>query len=127
MAANLPNGNSAATSLALNIPPSSTAIKVKLIDLCSIAGIPAKGLFRPPVPGFEIIQPAPSLVFLLEHPSGQRLLFDLGIRKDWENLNPAIVERAAQHGHQISVLKNVSEFLVEGGIRRESIDAVIWR
>jgi hypothetical protein len=33
-------------------------------------------------------KPGPVLTFLLEHPSGQKLVFDLGIRKDYQNYAP---------------------------------------
>ena len=127
MAATQSNGSANAAHAALNIPQSTSTINVKMIDVSTIAGIPAKTLFQPVVPGFDLINPAPSLVFLLEHASGQKALFDLGIRKDWENLDPAIVERFGTHGHKVSVEKGVSEVLDEAGIGKDNIDAVIWR
>lgn len=126
----VPTQGSAGTNAAhadLNIPPSSSTLNVKMIDVSTISGIPTKALFQPPVPGFDLINPAPSFVFLLEHASGQTVLFDLGIRRDWENLDPAIVERLATHGHKVSVEKGVSEVLDEAGIGKDNINAVIWR
>lgn len=111
----------------LNIPLSSTCVTVKIIDVANVANVPAEALFTPPVRGFTTVPTAPSFVFLLEHPSGHKVLFDLGIRKDWENLPPAIVERFRVVGHQPSAEKNVSEVLDEAGVEKESIDAVIWR
>ena len=122
------NGTShEAASPPLRIPSSSTSINVKVIDVCSIVDIPTKALFTPPVPGFDKFDAAPSFVFLLEHSSGQKLLFDLGIRKDWENLDSAIVERLGQHGYRVEVEKGIAEFLDEGGIGKENINAIIWR
>ena len=121
------NGRANAGHAAMSIPPSFTTINVKIIDVSTIAGVPAEALFQPSVQGFDVINPAPSLVFLLEHPSGQKLLFDLGIRKDWENLDPAIVERFTKHGHKVSVEKDISEVLDDAGIGKDNINAVIWR
>ena len=112
---------------ALNIPTSSTTINVKVIDVCSIGNVPTKSLFTPTVPGFDVVNGAPSFVFLLEHPSGQKLLFDLGIRKDWENLDSASVERLKQHGYRVDVEIGVAEFLDEVGVGKENVDAIIWR
>ena len=122
------NGSShEAPRSALTIPPSTTIIDVKVIDVCTIAGVPAKALFQPPIPGFDVINPAPSFVFLLEHPSGQKLLFDLGIRKDWENLESTIVERLKHHGYQVGVEKGIAEYLDEARIGKENVNAIIWR
>lgn len=110
----------------LNIPPSSTSVTVKIIDVASVNNVPSHALFTPPVKGIDA-HCAPSFCFLIEHPSGKKVLFDLAIRKDWENLAPAITERFKKVGHQPVAEKNVSELLDESGIGKESIDAVIWR
>ena len=128
MATTQTNGTShEAAPPALSIPTSSTTIDVKVIDVCTIGNVPTKALFTPAVPGFDLFNGAPSFVFLLEHPSGQKLLFDLGIRKDWENLDPAIVERLKQHGYRVDVEMGIAEFLDEVGVGKESINAIIWR
>ena len=111
----------------LGIPSSSTSVSVKIIDVSTISNVPAAVLFTPPVPEFETLAPVPSFCFLLEHPNGQKLIFDLGIRKDWQNLAPSIVERFRKVGHQPSVEKNVAEVLEESGIETVNINAVIWR
>lgn len=112
---------------ALNIPSSTTAVSVKIIDAANISNVPAHALFTPGVSGFTVVNDAPSFSFLIEHPSGAKVLFDLGIRKDWENLSPAIVERFKVVGHQPRADKNISEILDEAGIGKQSINAVIWR
>lgn len=111
----------------LDVPSSSVSVKVKIIDVCSIANVSSKALFTPQVPGFEQIKPSPSFVFFLEHPSGQKVLFDLGIRKDWENLDQAVVQRLRHHGYSIVVDKGIDEALHEGDLGAKDIDAVIWR
>lgn len=112
----------------LSIPPSSISVTVKVIDVCTIYDVPADALFAPPVPGVKQLPPAPSFVFLIEHPSGQKILYDLGIRKDWQkNLAPGILARFKKVGYRPSVEKNVSEVLEEAGIGKENINAVIWR
>jgi hypothetical protein len=111
----------------LDIPSSSTSVIVRVIDVANISNVPADAVLTPSVPGYTTLTTAPSFVFLLEHPSGQKVLFDLGVRKDWENLAPAIVERFKKVGHKPSATKNVSEVLDEAGVGKDSIKAVIWR
>lgn len=69
----------------------------------------------------------PSFSFLIEH-AGKRILFDLGIRKDWENLPPGIVGVVHHVGSKISIEKDVSEILEENDIsvKDGAIDSVIW-
>lgn len=115
------------TPASVDIPTGSTCIQVKLIDICSISNVGTKSLFTPPVPGFDKIGSAPSFIFLLEHPSGKKLLFDLGIRKDWENLHPVVAERLHAGTHTLEVQKDIDEFLDEGKVGKDNIDAVVWR
>lgn len=66
--------------------------------------------------------------FLIEHESGTKVLFDLGVRKDWENLNPGTAKHIKDLNWTVQVEKDVAEILkehqvdVDGG----TIDAVIW-
>ncbi|ETN39000.1 uncharacterized protein HMPREF1541_07042 [Cyphellophora europaea CBS 101466] len=114
------------TESAIDIPPGSGCVKVKIIDICSICNIGTKSLFTPPVPGYDVIASAPSYIFLLEHPSGKKVLFDLGIRKDWENLHPVVAERLQSGTHVVKVEKDIDEFLSEHEINKKGINAVIW-
>ncbi|KAF2500167.1 Metallo-hydrolase/oxidoreductase, partial [Lophium mytilinum] len=69
---------------------------------------------------------APSYSTLIEHPSGRKLLFDLSVRKDWENLSPAITAMNEQIGTKIEAEKGVSDVLSENGINPSEIESVIW-
>lgn len=68
----------------------------------------------------------PALSFLISHPSSKPILFDLGIRKDWQNLPsyPRFVER----NFQISVEKDVYEILKENGMDVDggAIASIVW-
>ena len=70
----------------------------------------------------------PSFSFLIEHPSGRRVLFDLGTRKDWENLPPALLKIFHDHSLDAKVDKNVSEILEEHGykVNEGAFEAVIF-
>lgn len=69
----------------------------------------------------------PAFAFLIEH-NGQKLLFDLGVRKDWEaNGPPSLADPVKFGGWEVEVEKNVSEVLQDNGTSLDSIDAIIWR
>ncbi|KAK5049525.1 hypothetical protein LTR84_004454 [Exophiala bonariae] len=80
----------------------------------------------PPVPGLETFESSPSLSFLLEHPSGRKLVWDLGIRKDFHNYSKAIADYIPTTNYDIQVTKNVVDILEENGITGSEIEAVIW-
>ena len=112
---------------ALQIPDSAVTITTKVIDLTTISGSSANNLYYPPIKGVEHVRPVPSLSFLLEHPSGQKLLFDLGVPKDLAVLGSEVADRLKRVGHRIEVENDVAEVLEENNIKRGQINAVIWR
>jgi glyoxylase-like metal-dependent hydrolase (beta-lactamase superfamily II) len=67
---------------------------------------------------------APSLSFLIEHPStGKKFVFDLGIRKDSHNYPPVILEWI-RTTYSIQVDQDVVESLAKGGTAPTDIDYV---
>lgn len=113
--------------LGLQVPKSSVTITTKIIDLSTIASSNANSLFHPPIEGVEQIRPVPALSFLLEHPSGQKVLFDLGVPKNIDSLGPEVADRLRRVGHRVEVKKDVVDALEENNIKRDEINAVIWR
>ncbi|KAL9136993.1 MAG: hypothetical protein Q9175_001798 [Cornicularia normoerica] len=68
-----------------------------------------------------------AFAFLIEH-NGQKILFDLGVRKDWEvNSPPSLTDPMKLGGWKFEVEKNVSGVLQDNGTNLGSIDAIIWR
>ena len=53
------------------------------------------------------------------------MLFDLGVRKDVENLAPRIIGRMKAGNWQVNVQKGVREQLEEHGINGKDIEAII--
>ncbi|KIV97953.1 hypothetical protein PV10_01648 [Exophiala mesophila] len=86
-----------------------------------------KMLVQPTIEGHEILD-CPSFSFLVKHPSGRKILFDLGTRKDWENFPPTILKIFKEHQLTAKVEKNVSEILEEHGfaVSEGAIEAVIF-
>jgi len=79
------------------------------------------------VPGLETFPTFPSFSFVLEHESGRKLVWDLGIRKDYQNYAPSIASYIPTTKYDLRVTQNVSDILAENGIEGKEIEAVIWR
>ena len=112
----------------LNIPASPSTVKISIINSTSlIQGIPMSIFAEPDIKGHEFID-CPAYSFLIEHPSnGQKVLFDLGVRKDVENFSPAITKRLKDGGWKVTVEKGVADILMDGGLDAKEINAIIWR
>ena len=107
--------------------PAGETISMKLINPVNFGPSKLSRFMEPPVEGFEGHASVPSLCFLLEHPSGRKLVWDLGIRKDYTNYSPKIAEYIPTTGYTINAPKNLSEILEDGGVRLEEVEGVIWR
>jgi len=108
------------------LPAGEQTISVKLIDPTKFGPAKMKRFMGPMVDYLKVPDWSCTLSFLLEHPSGRKLVFDLGIRKDPENLAPSIVEYMPSTGYTINS-RNVVDILEEGGIKGEEVEAVVWR
>lgn len=84
-------------------------------------------ILEPTIQGHDLLQ-CPAYSFLIEHLSGRKILYDLGTRKDWENLPPLVRGLLKHHDLTIKVQKNVPEILEESGIpvANGAIEALIW-
>lgn len=107
--------------------PKGSTISVKMINTCNFGPANIAKLMGPPVPYVDHFGASPSLSFLLEHDSGRKLMFDLGIRKDYLNLAPKISKYIPTTKYKFQVIHDVIEVLEEGGVKGEDIEAVIWR
>lgn len=108
-----------------DVPP-GVSISVRIIDTTASLKLPIAPFMDPPMPGFTHFE-GPTYSFLLEHPSGRKLLFDMGVRKDWTNLAGPIVNLIQSLGWEVKVEKNMIEILEENGVKRNDIEAIIWR
>ncbi|RAH84641.1 metallo-beta-lactamase superfamily protein [Aspergillus japonicus CBS 114.51] len=112
----------------LDLPQSASTVEVFLIDSGARLDFPAQQFMTPAIRGYDRMA-VPSYCFLVTHPSGQRILFDLSIRSDFQNLAPLFAERCtntASSGWKISSPHNVSEILVANGVPLADINAIIW-
>ncbi|KAK8138557.1 Metallo-hydrolase/oxidoreductase [Apiospora sp. TS-2023a] len=111
----------------LNIPTSAATVDVSIINSSGIIhGINTWRFVEPAIAGHEWLA-TPCYSFLIRHPKlGRSLVFDLGIKKDWENLPPPLVQRFRDSGYTPIVPRHVREILDQGGVDTKSIEAVIW-
>lgn len=111
----------------LRIPPSTHAVDVSIINTTgTVRGVSASLFLSPPVKGYEWLA-VPVFAFLVRQPRLDRsLLFDLGIRKDWENLSPPALSHIKRLGWAVRVEKDVHGILEEAGVDTGRIEAIIW-
>jgi hypothetical protein len=119
-------------SHSLDIPASSSTVKVSLIDTkARIANIPTAVFLHPVIEVLPHLPSSPAWIFLIEHENGgdkqERYLFDLGIRKDVENLTEFTKQTVQALGFKIDVKTDARDVLEEHGVAAESINGVIWR
>lgn len=111
----------------ITLPGSSSTVSVKVLNIVSPkSNVPAAVFLSPINPGFERLT-APAYAFLIEHSSGRKILFDLGPRKDFTKLAPAVQGLLAHAEFDMSVDLDVTEQLKAGGVSLDEIDTVIWR
>ena len=111
----------------VQLPAGQETVTVKLINPVNFGPAILNRFMAPLVPGVDKHKDSPSFSFLLEHPSGRKLVWDLGIRKDYMNHAPKIANYLPSTNYTIDVSKNVVEILEEGGVKPSEIEGVIWR
>jgi hypothetical protein len=112
------------------IPASNATVDVKMLD--ALSAVAGGFRFWAPNPDVPTSAQAPlaGYSFLIEHPHNhRRILFDLGIRKDSQNLAPAIIKEFSGPDGKLAftVKQDVPDQLVAGNVTLASIDTVIWR
>lgn len=111
----------------LNIPPSNQTVRVSIIDTTVRCRIPVWVFMPKPIAGHDFLD-CPAYAFLVEHSSGQKVLFDLGVRKDIEGFAPAIHEGILNKGLMLEVQEDIGTILEKDGrVGVGDIGAVIWR
>lgn len=123
------NGNPTGTSTTVRNTSQST-VEVYIIDTTSyMSGFPASSFVVPDVPGFDNMDVG-SYACLIRHPSPNTkygtIVFDLGVRKDWENSPEAFVAGVKASGGGIRVDKDVATILRGEWTRLGEVGAIIW-
>ncbi|KAE8137484.1 Metallo-hydrolase/oxidoreductase [Aspergillus pseudotamarii] len=108
----------------MNIPPSASTVDVRVIDTQTLVYLNPTLFWQPPLEGFTGLD-APVYCFLISH-GDTHIVFDLGVREDWENYAPKIVS-LIKATTTITRGKDVASILDDSQIaNRDEISAVIW-
>lgn len=114
-----------ANKVELHIPPSQHVVDVSVINSTTFVRMPLGFFVKDPLPGHENLE-CPSFLFLVQHPSGKKVLFDLGLRKDTESFPPVI--RQGMANLTMHADRDVAQILQEDGkVALDEIDSIIWR
>lgn len=111
----------------LLLPQGTEAVTVKMINPVSFGPAILERFMAPKVPGLETFKSLPSLSFLIEHPSGRKLIWDLGIREDYNNYAPSIAGYLPTTKYDFQFGSSVANTLKVSNVALENIEAVIWR
>ena len=116
----------------LNIPYSPDLVNLSIIDTTSYVQLPTSNFFTPEIAGYATVV-AVCYSFLVRHinpasPSKYNtFVFDLGVRKDYLNSPPAILDTInALPPGAIRVEKDVATILEDDGVDLDEIGAIIW-
>ncbi|CAI7607627.1 unnamed protein product [Penicillium glandicola] len=112
----------------LSLPQSDHIVRVKMLDTTTNLTAQARVFVEPPVAGHETLN-FKAFAFLIENErTGKKVMFDLGTRKDYWNLAPAVVQEFGLDSLMtgVKVDKDVAQILVEGGVSLDTIDSCIW-
>jgi glyoxylase-like metal-dependent hydrolase (beta-lactamase superfamily II) len=111
---------------ALNIPHSDNTVRVRAINALTEMCVATAGFMQPIVPGFDVLN-LTSITFVIDHPKlNNRILFDCGARRDFENYSPTIKARLNLNVRGLRIEKDVHEIIEDGGIELGSIESMIW-
>jgi glyoxylase-like metal-dependent hydrolase (beta-lactamase superfamily II) len=114
----------------LSIPLSTSTVSISIIDNnARLWGLPGSFMMSRILPGFERGgAKVPSYSFLIHHTqSNTRLLFDLGLRSDWESVyHSGFVKGVHQMGLEMSTDKDVADILLWNSEDLISINTIIY-
>jgi hypothetical protein len=106
---------------ALSIPRSESTIRVRMIDTTAKMTVRAESFIEPVQQGHKFLN-LTAVAFLLEHePSGRKVMFDLGVRKDYWNYAAVLQKRIGTVIPSLRVDKGVPEILEENAVELGSI------
>ncbi|KAJ5355637.1 hypothetical protein N7517_010246 [Penicillium concentricum] len=109
------------------VPPGNQTVQVRIVDSTTrIGNLGLEFLMEPPMEGMSYMPVLPSWSFLIEHPSNEKILFDLGVPKDWHSYAPIVSQRLEERGWEIDVKEEVIDTLDKNGVTADEISAIIW-
>lgn len=107
----------------LDLPTGANTVRVRMVDTSCTLSIKADSFIAPTVPGQNYLDVVDQC-FLIEHEAtGSKIMFDLGVRKDYWNLPPVVLHRLSLGVavRSLDVPSDVPEVLAASGI---SVDGI---
>ncbi|KAK6366849.1 hypothetical protein LTS17_010400 [Exophiala oligosperma] len=109
------------------IPAGDVTVQVRIIDTTSrIDKLPLTFLMRPALEPMEYMPTIPSWSFLIEHPTGHKAIFDLGMSKHFKDLAPVVSEDDRFDDWDIRSPKEAIDVLEEHNVPASQIKSAIW-
>lgn len=109
----------------LDLPKGDNTCQVSILDSTCDIVVPPSTLVEPHIKGHEYLN-LPTYAFYLKHEkTGRQVLFDLGSRRDWQNLVPSVVETLNLRIPGLKVEKEVVDIIKDGGVDPNEIEALI--
>ncbi|KIW17241.1 hypothetical protein PV08_04432 [Exophiala spinifera] len=110
----------------MDFPASQHTVRVRLIDTTSVLTIKAESFVKPASKGLDLLN-VTNAAFLIEHEaSNRKIMFDLGVRKDYWNLPPIIQKRLGIIIPSLRVDTDIPTILQDNGISLGSISSVVF-
>ncbi|KAF1991025.1 hypothetical protein K402DRAFT_368804 [Aulographum hederae CBS 113979] len=110
----------------LGCPHSTSTVRLRMIDTTAVMVVNAKFFIEPVQKGHEQLNLYVA-AFLIEHPpSGRKIMFDLGVRKDYWKLPAGLQKRLGFIIPGLRVDRDATEILEEKGVGLGDISSVIW-
>ncbi|BCS28065.1 MBL fold metallo-hydrolase [Aspergillus puulaauensis] len=110
----------------LHIPVSDATVRVRMVNTSGVMVVNAKPFIEPVQSGHETLN-LPVAAFLLDHgPSGRKIMFDLGVRKEYWKLPASLQKRLGFVIPALRVDEDTTEILEQRGVALGEISSVIW-
>lgn len=105
----------------LGIPVSNATARVRMVDTTGVMLVKSAAFIQPVQKGHETLSLYVA-AFLIDHPaSGRKIMFDLGVRKDYWTLPALLQTRLGTFIPGLRVDKDTTEVLQEQGISLDEI------
>ena len=109
----------------LEVPPSDSCCELSIINTTCDIVCPTTSAVEPKIPGYDWLN-LPTFSFYMKNKNtGRQILFDLGMRKDWQNAVPRIRDTVSVAVNGLYIKQNVEEILVQGQVDLNKIDAFV--
>ncbi|CAK7233732.1 hypothetical protein SBRCBS47491_008711 [Sporothrix bragantina] len=110
----------------LGVPISNATARVRMVDTTGVMLVKSAPFIQPVQKGHETLSLYVA-AFLIDHPpSGRKIMFDLGVRKDYWTLPASLQKRLGTVIPGLRIDKDTTEILQEQGIALNDISSVVW-